>query len=146
MKSLIALLFLSTLSFTATSQDFANIRLSFFESNKIKVEKFTDPILSNVTCYISRIHETDFLNLSTPSDSSIQCIKTGMSSDYEINRLRENLKNNEVYTISLSYGDKSIRVNRYYDTATNAAVYVSYSNQTGGGSFKHSTTSVFLSN
>jgi len=52
-----------------------DVSLGMFTTKDIKLDAFTDPVITGITCHVSSIEAN--LNLSDPSDSSLACRQTG---------------------------------------------------------------------
>ncbi len=52
-----------------------DVSLGVFTTKDIKLDAFTDPVVTGVTCHVSSIEAN--LNFSDPSDSAIACRQTG---------------------------------------------------------------------
>ncbi|WP_410493927.1 CreA family protein [Endozoicomonas sp. 8E] len=79
-----------------------------------------------------------------PSNSSISCIKT-TKNDGKVPKLYHLQKQQEVYKVRISIGDKTLRVERIIDSKNKNIIYISYTNQAFRGSEKHSMSVVHFS-
>ena len=106
-------------------------------NDKIVVDRYDDPKVSGVSCYLSRAETGGIrgtVGLATdPSRFSIACRATGPVS------VPDRLPDNEqVFGASASWLFKEIRVNRIWDEAKRTLIYLVWSTQelsTGGSPF-----------
>jgi CreA protein len=114
-------------------------------NDKIVVERYDDPAVNNVSCYVSRAETggvAGSFGLATdPSRFSIACRATGPAS------LRGPVPDNEVvFGASANWLFKEIRVSRIVDRQRNVMVYLVWSTQalSKGGSPFNSISAVPL--
>ncbi len=112
-------------------------------NDKIVVERYDDPRVANVSCYMSRAQTggvAGSFGLATdPSRFSIACRATGPVS------VQGKIPDNEVvFGASANWLFKEIRVTRMYDHERNVLVYLVWSTQalSKGGSPYNSITAV----
>ena len=112
-------------------------------NDKITVERYDDPKVANVSCYMSRAQTGGIagsVGLATdPSRFSIACRATGPVS------LRGAVPDNEVvFGTSANWAFKEIRISRMVDRERNVLVYLVWSTQalSKGGSPFNSITAV----
>ena len=112
-------------------------------NDKIVVDRYDDPKVQNVSCYVSRAETggiTGSLGFATdPSRFSIACRGTGHVAP------PANLPDNEVvFGLSANWAFKEIRVSRMVDHERNVLVYLVWSTQalSKGGSPYNSVTAV----
>ncbi len=112
-------------------------------NDKITVERYDDPKVANVSCYMSRAQTGGIagsVGLATdPSRFSIACRATGPVS------LRGAVPDNEVvFGTSANWAFKEIRISRMVDHERNVLVYLVWSTQSlgKGGSPFNSITAV----
>lgn len=114
-------------------------------NDKIVVDRYDDPAVNNVSCYVSRAETGGIagsFGLATdPSRFSIACRATGSAS------LRGAVPDNEVvFGASANWAFKEIRVSRIVDRQRNVLVYLVWSTQafSKGGSPYNSVSAVPL--
>lgn len=115
-------------------------------NDKVVVERFDDPKVEGVSCYVSRAETGGIggaLGISEdPSRFSIACRATGpVRITGPINRGRDG---ELVFTERTSLVFKSTRVTRFYDAERNALVYLVWSTRLIDGSPFNSVTAVAL--
>lgn len=124
------------------NNEVGDVSLGLFTTKDIKLDAFTDPVVTGVTCHVSSIEAN--LNFSDPSDSSISCRQTGPISKEMIARI-DTSKNGEVlFTKSKSIFFKTMKIRRILDTENQTLMYLAYSTKETSGSFKHSLSTVPL--
>lgn len=115
-------------------------------NDKVVVERFDDPKVEGVSCYVSRA-ETGGIGgalgvAEDPSRFSIACRATGpVRITGDINRTRAG---EVVFAERTSIVFKSTRVTRFYDAERNALVYLVWSAKLIDGSPFNSVTAVAL--
>jgi CreA protein len=114
-------------------------------NDKIVVDRYDDPRVDNVSCYVSRAETGGIagsIGLATdPSRFSIACRATGVAA------ARGTLPDNEVvFGTSANWAFKEIRVSRLFDRERNVLVYLVWSTQalSKGGSPYNSVSAVPL--
>jgi CreA protein len=114
-------------------------------NDKIVVDRYDDPAVNNVSCYVSRAETGGIagsFGLATdPSRFSIACRATGAAS------LKGTVPDNEVvFGASANWEFKEIRVSRIVDRQRNVLVYLVWSTQalSKGGSPYNSVSAVPL--
>jgi CreA protein len=114
-------------------------------NDKIVVDRYDDPRVDNVSCYVSRAETGGIagsVGLATdPSRFSIACRATGVVA------MRGALPDNEVvFGTSANWAFKEIRVSRLVDRERNVLVYLVWSTQalSKGGSPYNSVSAVPL--
>lgn len=122
--------------------DVAKVSLGWFSGKNVVVDARQDPLVSGVTCYISRVDED--LSLSDPSDMSIACRQTGPITPAQLDRIDKSKQGEVVYSESLSILFKSLKVRRIYDKTHQTLLYLSYSTKVTEGSQKHALSAVPL--
>ncbi len=110
-------------------------------NDKVVVEAYDDPLVSGVTCYVSRAKTggvSGGLGLAEDvAEASIACRQTG-----EI-AFREPLAHQQdVFTQRMSILFKQLHVTRIVDQQRNALIYLVYSDRLVSGSPKNSVTAV----
>jgi CreA protein len=115
--------------------------------NDIMVEAVKDPKVEGVVCHVAyfdrsiidRLHKGNWFE--DPSNSAISCSQTGpiVIGDIDMGESGE-----EVFKQGLSLIWKKQVVNRIYDKANNALVYLSHSRQVQNGSAKMAISTVPL--
>lgn len=110
-------------------------------NHTIVVERFEDPKVKGVVCYISRAKKGGIagsMGLATdPSDASVTCNQVGA-----ISVVSALPKQEPVFSESTSILFKKMQVVRMVDAATNTLVYLVYSDKLIDGSPKNSVTSI----
>lgn len=141
MRSLYAILLLLLLT-GCDKNEVGDVSLGIFTTKDIKLDAFTDPVVTGVTCHVSSIEAN--LNLSDPSDSAIACRQTGPITS-EMIALIDKSKNGEIlFTKSKSIFFKTMKVRRIFDAKNQTLMYLAYSTKETSGSFKHSLSTVPL--
>ncbi len=114
-------------------------------NDKIVVDRYDDPRVDNVSCYVSRAETGGIagsVGLATdPSRFSIACRATGVPA------VHGTLPDNEVvFGASANWAFKEIRVSRLFDHERNVLVYLVWSTQalSKGGSPYNSVSAVPL--
>lgn len=115
-------------------------------NDRVVVERFDDPKVSGVSCYVSRAETGGIggaLGISEdPSRFSIACRATGpVRINSEINRTRSG---EVIFTERTSLVFKSTRVSRFYDAERNALIYLVWSTRLIDGSPFNSVTAIAL--
>ncbi len=141
MRPIMCVLFVLLLT-GCDSNEVGDVSLGVFTTKDIKLDAFTDPDITGVTCHVSSIEAN--LDLSDPSDSSIACRQTGpitadMLADIDLS------KNGEVlFSKSKSIFFKAMKIRRILDKENQTLMYLAYSTKETSGSFKHSLSTVPL--
>jgi CreA protein len=114
-------------------------------NDKIVVDRYDDPRVDNVSCYVSRAETGGIagsIGLATdPSRFSIACRATGVAA------VRGTVPDNEVvFGSSANWAFKEIRVSRLFDRQRNVLIYLVWSTQalSKGGSPYNSVSAVPL--
>lgn len=114
--------------------------------DKIRIAAFEDPIISGITCFISRATTGGLKGAvglaEDTSDASISCHQTGPIKFKEAIKVRE--KGEEVFNERRSFLFKQLHVTRFYDQPSNTFVYMTWSDRVIEGSPKNSITAVPL--
>lgn len=146
MRSLFALLALS-LSVSASAKEIGAVDTAFKligPDHKIVVERFDDPSVSGVSCYVSRAKKggiSGAIGLAEDvSDASVACRQIG-----DVSFSRPLPRQEDVFAKSASVLFKKIRVVRMVDSERNVLVYLAYSDKLIDGSPKNSITAVPVS-
>ena len=119
-----------------------DVSLGVFTTKDIKLDAFTDPVVTGVTCHVSSIEAN--LNLSDPSDSGISCRQTGPITAEMIAKIDKSKSGEVLFTKSKSIFFKSMKIRRIFDAENQTLMYLSYSTKETSGSFKHSLSTVPL--
>lgn len=117
-------------------------------NDKVVVERFDDPKVQGVSCYVSRADTGGIggaLGLSEdPSRFSIACRATGpVRISGDINRTSAG---EVIFTERTSMVFKSTRVSRFFDAGRNVLVYLVWSTRLIDGSPFNSVTAIALNN
>ena len=142
--ALVALSFQAILP--AKAQEVGKVGVDWI-GNDIVVEAVKDPKVEGVVCHVAyfdrsiidRLHKGNWFE--DPSNSAISCSQTGpiVIGDIDMGKSGE-----EVFKQGLSLIWKKQVVNRIYDKANNALVYLSHSRQVQNGSAKMAISTVPL--
>lgn len=102
---------------------------AFFQNHKIVVERYDDPNINNVSCYISRAVSGGLSGAigfgEDPSRFSIACRAVGpFDAEYEKNFLKKDVV---VFDAKTSPFFKSMNVTRSYDEGKNVLIYLVWS-------------------
>jgi len=114
------------------------------KNHKVIVERFDDPKVDNVSCYISRAIAGGVLGAvglaSDPAKMSIACRATGM---VKINgNIDKTQKGELVFSERASALFKTIRVTRFYDQTKDSLVYLIWSTKLIDGSPFNNVTAI----
>ncbi len=118
-----------------------NTNFRFTGSDRVTVEAYDDPLVSGVTCYVSRAHTGGVKGTlgiaEDPSEASIACRQTAPI------KIAQPLKQKtDVFSASMSFIFKTLHVVRIVDAKRNTLVYLTYSDRIATGSPKNSVTAV----
>ena len=141
MRPIFCVLLLIILS-GCNKNEVGDVSLGVFTTKDIKLDAFTDPIVTGVTCHVSSVEAN--LNLSDPSDSSIACRQTGPITAQMIAQIDKSKNGEVLFTKSKSIFFKSMKIRRILDAEHQTLMYLSYSTKETSGSFKHSLSTVAL--
>jgi len=119
-----------------------DVSLGVFTTKDIKLDAFTDPVVTGVTCHVSSIEAN--LDLSDPSDSSIACRQTGPITMDMLADIDKSKDGEVLFTKSKSIFFKSMKIRRILDVENQTLMYLAYSTKETSGSFKHSLSTVPL--
>lgn len=119
-----------------------DVSLGAFTTKDIKIDAFSDPIVTGVTCHVSSVEAN--LDLADPSDSSIACRQTGPITAEMIAQIDKSKNGEVLFTKSKSIFFKSMKIRRIYDAQSQTLMYLSYATKETSGSFKHSLSTVPL--
>ncbi|MEW5681849.1 MAG: CreA family protein [Pseudomonadota bacterium] len=119
-----------------------DVSLGAFTTKDIKIDAFSDPIVTGVTCHVSSVEAN--LDLADPSDSSIACRQTGPITAEMIVQIDKSKNGEVLFTKSKSIFFKSMKIRRIYDAQNQTLMYLSYATKETSGSFKHSLSTVPL--
>jgi len=114
--------------------------------DKIVVEKYEDPKVKGVTCYVSSVAKggaTGAVGIATdPSDAALSCVRTGAVSMGDIDK---SSKGEIAFSEKQSIFFKTFRVRRFFDPVAKTLVYVGYTDKAiMNGSYKSSISAVAL--
>lgn len=124
--------------FHAKAEEIGRVGVDWI-GNDIVVDAITDPKVAGVTCHVSFFDRSIIDRLQQgnwfedPSNSAIDCVRTG---PLTIGKIKMGKGGEEVFSARRSIIFKSLVVNRIYDQANNALVYLSHSRQINKGSAK----------
>ncbi len=137
-----ALVALAGLAMVGCSEDVGDVSLGIFTLKDIKINRFTDPVVTGVTCHVSSIEAN--LSLSDPSNNSVQCYQTGPITPEMIAAIDKSKSGEVIFSRSKSILMKNLKIRRIFDAEAQALLYVSYSTKEISGSFHHSLSTVPL--
>jgi CreA protein len=127
----------------ARGEEVASVNTNFriTGSDRVVVEAYDDPLVTGVTCYVSRARTGGVkgtLGLAEdPTEASIACRQVGPI------KIAQPLKRQtDVFTASMSLIFKTLHVVRIVDAKRNTLVYLTYSDRVVSGSAKNSVTAV----
>ena len=138
------LLAVAPLSTMAMAQDTTEIghvntaitNLGLTRSHRVVVERFTDPEVPGVACYISQARTGGFAGMvgvaEDPSRFAIACAATGPIAITPA--LRRGERGERVWEASTSFFFKETRVHRFVDEAQQVLVYLAWSTRLIDGS------------
>jgi CreA protein len=118
-----------------------NTNFRFTGSDRVSVEAYDDPLVSGVTCYVSRARTGGVKGTlgiaEDPTEASIACRQVAPI------KIAQPLKQKtDVFTDRMSFIFKTLHVVRIVDTKRNTLVYLTYSDRVTSGSGKNSVTAV----
>jgi len=119
-----------------------DVSLGIFTTKDIKLDAFTDPLVTGITCHVSSIEAN--LNFADPSDSSIACRQTGPITATMIAQIDKSKNGEVLFTKSKSIFFKTMKIRRIFDAENQTLMYLAYSTKETSGSFKHSLSTVPL--
>lgn len=119
-----------------------DVSLGIFTTKDIKIDAFTDPLVTGITCHVSSIEAN--LNFADPSDSSIACRQTGPITAEMIAQIDKSKNGEVLFTKSKSIFFKTMKIRRILDVENQTLMYLAYSTKETSGSFKHSLSTVPL--
>ena len=135
---------LLSLGLPASAQDTTEIgyvntaltNLGLTRSHRVVVERFEDPEVRNVSCWISQARTGGFSGMigvaEDPARFSLSCAATG---PVEVQPgARRGERGEQVYEASTSFFFKETRVHRFIDEPRNAVVYLAWSTKMVDGS------------
>lgn len=139
----VLLCILAALTLTACdSNEVGDVSLGVFTTKDIKLDAFTDPVVTGVTCHVSSVEAN--LDFSDPSDSAIACRQTGPITAAMIQEVDKSKDGEVLFTKSKSILFKTMKIRRILDVEHQTLMYLSYSTKETSGSFKHSLSTVPL--
>ena len=127
----------------AHSEEVASVNTNFriTGSDRVVVEAYDDPLVTGVTCYVSRARTGGVKGTlgiaEDPTEASIACRQVG-----PIKILQPLKQQTDVFTASMSLIFKTLHVVRIVDAKRNTLVYLTYSDRVVSGSAKNSVTAV----
>ena len=124
------------------SNEVGDVSLGVFTTKDIKLDAFTDPVVTGVTCHVSSIEAN--LDFSDPSDSAIACRQTGPITSEMIAQIDKSKNGEVLFTKSKSIFFKAMKIRRILDVENETLMYLAYSTKETSGSFKHSLSTVPL--
>ncbi|MFC4653699.1 MULTISPECIES: CreA family protein [Rheinheimera] len=142
MGRVIAVATLALLASACSRQEVGDVSLGLFTTKDIKVQSFTDPKISGVTCHISHVEAN--LDLADPSDMSIACRQTGPITAPMISGIDRSKNGEVIFSTSKSILFKHLKIRRIFDANNQTLMYLSYSTKESTGSYKHALSTVPL--
>ena len=113
-------------------------------NDKIKIESFSDPQVSGITCYVSYAKKgggKSLINMEEDrSNSSLDCVKTGLIEFDE--QMVASKSSYEVFRRNASFAFKTTQVVRYYDSLNKSFIYMIYSDKIIDGSPENSIAAI----
>lgn len=113
-------------------------------NDKIKIESFSDPQVSGITCYVSYAKKgggKSLINMEEDrSNSSLDCVKTGLIEFDE--QMVASKSSYEVFRRNASFAFKTTQVVRYYDSENKSFIYMIYSDKIIDGSPENSIAAI----
>jgi CreA protein len=118
-----------------------NTNFRFTGSDRVSVEAYDDPLVTGVTCYVSRARTGGVKGTlgiaEDPTEASIACRQVAPI------KIAEPLKQKaDVFSDRMSFIFKTLHVVRIVDAKRNTLVYLTYSDRIATGSAKNSVTAV----
>ncbi len=141
MRAFYCVLFMLVLA-GCDNNEVGDVSLGVFTTKDIKLDAFSDPVVTGVTCHVSSIEAN--LDLSDPSDSSIACRQTGPITMEMIDQIDKSKNGEVLFTKSKSIFFKTMKIRRILDSENQTLMYLAYSTKETSGSFKHSLSTVPL--
>lgn len=141
MRPIYALLVLLLLT-SCNKNEVGDVSLGVFTTKDIKLDAFTDPVVTGVTCHVSSIEAN--LDFADPSDSSISCRQTGPITAEMIAKIDKSKNGEVLFSKSKSIFFKNMKIRRIFDAKNQTLMYLSYSTKETSGSYKHSLSTVPL--
>ncbi len=123
-------------------EDVGDVSLGIFTFKDIKINRFTDPVVTGVTCHVASIEAN--LSLSDPSNNSIECHRTGPITRQMIEAIDKSKSGEVIFKRSKSVLLKNMKIRRIYDAESQTLLYVAYSTKETSGSFHHSLSAIPL--
>lgn len=127
----------------ARAEEIGDVRTHFHftGSDRVTVEAYDDPMVSGVTCYVSRARKGGVKGTlgiaEDPTEASIACRQTA-----PIQFKGALPRQDEVFSERLSVIFKTLNVVRMVDARRNTLLYLTYSDRIVSGSAKNSLTAV----
>lgn len=106
-------------------EDVGDVSLGIFTFKDIKINRFTDPVVTGVTCHVASIEAN--LSLSDPSNNSIECHRTGPITRQMIEAIDKSKSGEVIFKRSKSVLLKNMKIRRIYDAESQTLLYVAYS-------------------
>jgi CreA protein len=144
MPRFLAAILALTLALPATAEETTRIgfvntaltNLGLTRSHRVVVERFSDPEVTGVSCYISQARTGGVSGMvglaEDPGRFSLTCVATGPVSVAAGARRGE--RGEQVYESDTSLFFKETRVHRFIDEAANTVVYLAWSTRLVDGS------------
>ena len=123
-------------------EDVGDVSLGFLTLKDIKINRFTDPVVTGVTCHVASIEAN--LSLSDPSNNSVECHQTGPITPAMIAQIDKSKDGEVIFHRSKSVFMKNLKIRRIYDAESQTLLYLAYSTKETSGSFHHSLSTIPL--
>ena len=94
-------------------EDVGDVSLGIFTFKDIRINRFTDPVVTGVTCHVASIEAN--LSFSDPSNNSIECHRTGPITRQMIEAIDKSKSGEVVFKRSKSVLWKNMKIRRIYD-------------------------------
>ncbi len=118
--------------------------LGLTRSHQVVVERFTDPEIPNVACYVSQARTGGLAGMvgvaEDPSRFSLSCTATGPIAIPD--RVRRGERGDQIWEASTSLFFKETRVHRFVDEQQHVLVYLAWSTRLVEGSPYNAVASV----
>lgn len=150
-KKVILATLMLTASFSALADKIGEVTTTFralSANDTIVVESFTDPLIPEVVCVLSRAKTGGVAGAvglaEDTSDASIFCTKNAQIKQLHKDILSGKLDGEAVFKKSTNIMFKSLQVVRFYDKKNHIVAYLAYSDKLIEGSPKNSVAAVSL--
>ena len=115
------------------------------ESDRLVIERFDDPKVQGVSCYIQRARAGGYLAVvgmaEDPSHFSIDCVATGKIT---VGNIDKSKSGESVFSASASAFFKTVNVTRHWDDEKHSLIYTVWSSKLIDGSPSNSITAIHV--